>query len=87
MQADREQGAEDRWLRALAELPRPELDSARSAQISASLHSALTLDKPTLAKRWSALFERFVEPTLVVSCSGMVLVRLAMVLVRYLSNT
>ena len=83
MQADHEK--DDRWLKALSELPRPELSGARQAQITASLRSALASDKPTLSSRWLALFERWVEPTFVVTCSGFVLVRLAMVLARYLS--
>jgi hypothetical protein len=86
MQADQDPTAEDRWLRALAELPRPELSSARQAEITAALRGALVAnaDKPTLGGRWYALIERWVEPALVVTCSGFVLVRLAMVLARYL---
>lgn len=85
MQADQEQNAEDRWLRALSELPRPELTSARQAEITAALRGALSANKPTLGSRWYALMERWVEPTLVVTCSGFVLVRLCIVLARYLS--
>jgi len=84
--ADQEPQAGDRWLQALAALPRPELTSARQAEITAALRGALVMTvsaKPTLGNRWYALFERWVEPTLLVSCSGLVVVRLAMVLARF----
>lgn len=84
MQAEHERDEDERWLRALAELPRPELTSARQHEITAALRGALTAGKPNLSTRWFALVERYVEPTLVVTCSGFVLVRLAMVLARYL---
>jgi len=83
MQAEHERDEDERWLRALSELPRPELTAARQQEITAALRGALAEGKPSLSSRWFALMERYVEPTLVVTCSGLVLVRLAMVLARY----
>jgi len=74
----------DRWLRALRELPRPELSPSRQAQMLSTMQRAMETSGEVRTDLWYRVVEWWIEPVLLALSACVVLVRLCLALALYL---